>query len=380
MFKKFLPQIAIALVGAGALGGFFVWKNISLPDSASGVALPVLDYSHMPILSIVKNEDVLRPAIKQLGTKALMAKLVAESNGGSAFDCHQEAHAIGRLAYEIYKQLAFGDCDASCHSGCYHGAMERFLNEKGTADLAANIDSVCSSFKTSFSNFECLHGVGHGLLAYEDYDMPFAIQECQKLKDAFSTDSCYGGMFMENILTAQGLGASQKVFHATKWANKTDPLYPCDKLDQTNYDLQYQCYEMQTSWMLTIYGYDFKPVKAECLKAPQNMIPVCFKSFGRDAAGNSLRNPVTMKSTCGMVPAGDYYDQCVIGAVNVVVDFWGPALKGQAADFCKILTGEGKDTCYSTLAGRLPGLFSSHDDQAAACATFEDKYQKYCKI
>lgn len=379
MFNTLISKI---LIGAGiiaAFGGAVIYKNFS--ENEAKINLPPLDYSKMPVMSIVKNEEVLKPVLKQLGVQELMARLVTESNGGSDFDCHQEAHAIGRFGYEIYKQIVFGHCDAACHSGCYHGAMEIFLNEKGTANLSENIDSVCSLFKTTFGLFECLHGVGHGVLAYLDYAMPYAIDECKKLKDQFSTQSCYGGMFMENILTAQGLGANQKGVHTTRWANKTDPHFPCNKLDSNDYDLQYQCYQMQTSWMLTILGYDFKKVKDECLKATPSMTAVCFKSFGRDAAGNSLRDPEKMKSTCGLVTESQlYYDQCVVGAVNVIVDFWGPALKAQASEFCRILSGQGKDVCYQTVASRLPQLFARPEEKAPVCDTFETDYQKYCRI
>lgn len=372
--KDIIVYISAAIF---AIGGFFVYQNLT--DTNSNISLPPLDFSKMPAIAIAKNDKVLEPALKQLGVKTLMAKLVEESNGGTTYDCHQEAHNIGRIGYKIYKEKAFGECDANCHSGCYHGAMEKFLNEKGTANLSANIDGVCGLFKTTFGNFECLHGVGHGLLAYLDYDMPGTVDECKKLKDTFSVDSCYGGMFMENVLTAQGLGASEKPGHETKWANKTDPLFPCNALPESDYNLQYQCYQMQTSWMLTMFNYNFSKVKDECLKAPENMIAVCFKSFGRDAAGNSLRNPESIKKTCAMVPKiKDYYEQCIVGGVNVIVDFWGPALKGQAAELCKILTGTGKDVCYLTLASRLPQLFTTKEEQIAICSTFEADYQKYC--
>src|SRR3989338_3366873 len=86
-----------------------------------------VDYSSIPIIGIVKDEKLLKQALKNTSVKTLMARLVEESNGGTIFDCHQEAHGIGRVGYTIYKEKAFGECDSSCHSGCYHGAMESFF-------------------------------------------------------------------------------------------------------------------------------------------------------------------------------------------------------------------------------------------------------------
>ncbi len=255
-----------------------------------------ISFDGKDLKTIVNDKSLLSSYLKKNGIAEIMARLVQESGGGSSFDCHQEAHAIGRMGYEIVGEQAFQQCDASCHSGCYHGAMESFLNQNGTANLAQNIDDVCKKFGTSFGLFECLHGVGHGVLAYLDYDLPASINECRGLKDSFAQSSCYGGLFMENILTGQGLGASTQD-HNTQWVNKSDPNFPCDKVD-SSYPVQYQCWQMQTSWMLTLAGYNFDIVSRQCLKAPDNMIPVCFKSMGRDASGNTLRNPEKIVAIC----------------------------------------------------------------------------------
>lgn len=347
-------------------------------------ATPAQDYSQVSIIDVAKDKETLRPALQEIGIKTAMEKLVAETRGGSTFDCHQEAHNIGRIGYEIYKEEAFRQCDANCHSGCYHGAMEMFLREKGTANLAQNIKKVCDSFETQFGIFECLHGVGHGVLAYTDYDMPEALKKCGELKDSYSQTSCYGGLFMENILTAQGLGAAkgtgsgEEEYHETEWANKTDPHFPCNGIDQ-DFDLQYQCYQMQTSWMLYLNNYDFDRVAAECLKAPENMRSVCFKSYGRDASGNSLRDPVKIKETCAKAPRQkDFYEQCVTGAVNVIIDFWGPGLRGQASELCKMLDETGKKTCYEVVSQRVVDLFATAQEQDVVCETFESGFKDLC--
>lgn len=352
------------------LGGWFIFfgQNFIPPD-------PPIN-----ITETVRDEEKLEKALKKIGIEKAMAKLIEESGGGSVYDCHQEAHAIGRIGYSIFKEKAFAECNASCHSGCYHGAMEIFLNEKGTENLAADIDQVCSTFKTSFGNFECLHGVGHGVLAYVDYDMPLGLSECRKLNGGFAQSSCFGGLFMENILTAQGLGASQKQDHATEWANRKDPHFPCNGIDKSE-DIQHQCYLMQTSWMLTMYNYDFDKVAPECLKAPGNMKSVCYKSFGRDAAGHTLRNSQKIIEICKKVPAlADYKEQCAIGAVNVIVDFWGPGLRHQATELCRLFDGVAEKACYDTLIMRLPDVFGPEKMaiQKEICDGMEDSYAAIC--
>lgn len=324
-----------------------------------------------------KNETRLRELLSQAGARAIMNDLLLDSGGGSSIDCHQEAHLIGRLAYEQFGASVFGEGDASCHSGFYHGALEAFLAEKGTANLAKNVEDVCDAFPTLFGRFECLHGIGHGLMAYENYDLPQTLRTCDLLATDYDRSSCYGGIFMENIVAAQGFGAIPG--HDTKWANN-DPHFPCNAIDQSQ-SVQFQCYQMQTSWMLSLFAHDFDRVIPECLSAPANMISVCFKSFGRDAAGHTLRNPQKIRAICEKVPQdkdADYYRQCVIGAINVIVDFWGGGLANKGTELCATLPEKGKESCYATLASRLRDIFKEKEKRTAMCATFELAYQNRC--
>lgn len=374
----FTSGILIALV----VVGISLWHTPATSKPPQEITIPPTPVptpsTTINIFDIVKDNGQLKEVLAEIGVKTAMAKINEESAGGSTIDCHQEAHQVGRVGYTILKEKVFGECDASCHSGCYHGAMESFLNETGTTNLATNIERICTLFDTSFSIFECLHGVGHGILAYFDYDLPAGLKECQKLNGEFAQLSCIGGMFMENVLTAQGLGAD-KDGHATQWANRTDPHFPCNAID-TDFNVQYQCYQMQTSWMLTMYDYNFDRVRDACLTSPKKFIPVCFKSFGRDASGHTLRNPDEIIKLCAKVPDNtEYQEQCAIGAVNVIVDFWGPGLKHQAAELCQKFTEPFKKACYETLAERLTDVFKTPEERRTRCNEFEKDYQHVCE-
>ena len=305
----------------------------------------------------------------------MMEKLLQDAGGGAQIDCHQEAHLLGRTAYALFGAKAFEEGNASCHSGFYHGAMETFLFEEGTSNLAEKINNLCNIFNTQFGKFECLHGVGHGVLAFQDYDLPLALETCRKLATDYDAHSCYGGIFMENIITGQGLGAVSA--HETQWVSK-DPQFPCNSISD-DYNVQYQCYQMQTSCMHQLNNYNFPLVAQECARVRPDMISTCFKSYGRDAAGHTLRNNEKIVELCSHVPrTQDYYKQCVIGALNVIVDFWGAGLSDQASGLCKLINSDEKGTCYSILAGRLEGLYNSSSDITRICNTFEPQYQFLC--
>lgn len=325
--------------------------------------------------AVAARDEALRYWLAVAGPERLMANLLRKSRGGSAFDCHQEAHQIGRVAYGLYAAGAFQRGEASCHAGYYHGAMEAFLQEQGTRNLAADIDALCKSFETRFGRFQCLHGVGHGVMAYEDYDLPKALDTCARLKGRYAQGACQEGAFMENVVAAQGLGALRA--HKTKWVSQ-DPHFPCNAIRQDP-ALQFHCYQMQTSWMLTLYHYDFERVAEECVKTRGDMVPVCFKSLGRDIAAQTLRKPGEIVARCDRVPrVKDSYDQCIAGAVNVIVDFWGGKLGDQATELCRLVPAPSKGTCYAVVASRLVDVFRTPVERRRVCEGFEPPYQRLC--
>ena len=332
------------------------------------------EFAKVNVLKIAADEKQIGYWLRLVGPKKVMDKLIADSNGGTVGDCHQEAHLIGRAAYAILGPRAFTQGNSLCHSGFYHGAMEAFLVEKGTENLATNIDNLCNSFPTNFGNFECLHGVGHGVLAYVDYNLPEALKLCQKLSSSFGKNSCYGGIFMENIVVAAGNGA--KPSHETKWVS-LDPHFPCDAISKDR-DVQEQCYYMQTSRMINLFNHDYQRIVFECTRAPTDYIAPCFQSLGRDVAGQGLRSAETINDVCALAPR-EYFDRCIEGGLNVIIDFWGEALGDQAARLCRILAGaESKGRCYKILGTRIKQVFKSPVEINRQCDFSEESYKGVC--
>lgn len=321
-----------------------------------------------------ESEDEIRKYLKVFGVAKLRDKLISDSGGGTNFDCHQQAHKLGRMSYEIFGVKAFQTMDTSCHSGLIHGAMEVFLKEKGTANLSVDIKTLCDGADSAFGRFECLHGVGHGVMAYDDYDMPRALDSCKKLADDYSRESCYGGVFMENIIVSEGNGVVEA--HETKWVS-ADPYFPCNVVDQEE-RLQIQCYLMQTSRMLDLYSYDFIKVAKTCEEAPQNMRYICFQSMGRDASGQTLRDPLKTNSICKLAPS-NYYEDCLRGALYVFIEFWGDNMTNQPHGLCQVLNESEKNYCYTLLGARLPEVFGTSSQKIREICQFaETNYQSNC--
>lgn len=325
-------------------------------------------------VELVKNEKALKHWLIILGGSQLMDKLIFDTEGGSKVDCHQEAHLIGRTAFAVDKAKVFQKINYGCHSGFLHGALEGFIKSSGNQDIVKAVYKLCNTFQTSFTKFECLHGIGHGFTAYTDYDIPEGLGLCKSLPDDYARRSCFGGIFMENIMVAEGKGATPN--HESKWIN-SDPHFPCNKVEQDPL-VQYECYQMQTSRMLHLSNYNFGQIVSWCLKAPENMIPVCFRSMGRDIAGQTLRSPDGIISNCQASPR-EFFHECLTGAVNVVIDFWGEKLSDQPHQICKkLISNSDKSFCYQLIGTRLKDIFEDLPQIEKICRMSEGDFVDIC--
>lgn len=324
-------------------------------------------------MALFTDDDVLRSYVytfRPAETTKRLHELSAEFG-----DCHQSAHKAGRFAYEFFKEKAFQECSAECHSGCYHGATEAYFRDHGTANLAKNLGVLCGPVSNPFFNHQCIHGIGHGLMAWTNYDIRDALAGCDLLHER--RDSCYTGVFMENIVG--GLAKDEATNdptldrHITNYLSD-DPQFPCSVVDET---YKHACYFYQTSRMVKLFDGDFKKVAEACGKAPKAYHSICLQSMGRDVGGVNRGNPAGAIATCANAPAGALRRDCIAGAVQD--SFWDPSGQDNAIAFCTLLTdAEEKKGCYDTIFGRAP-LVLAGNDLKQFCEKVEKPYQTSCE-
>lgn len=255
--------------------------------------------------------------------KEILAAMEAARTQNSTIEnsCHPVSHAIGRFAFEKYGNVgdAFESCDFSCHSGCYHGVMERMFYGNSTdynqhlsfSDIAGFMPTVCSpdKFKDPTPNliFQCLHGVGHAVLYTIDYKLEEALQLCDLLPTDYDRNSCYGGVIMENVTAFE---------KDKRDLDERDPHYPCNKLDQR---YGYQCYLMQTS-VMGEYGYSYAQVADLCEDAGMFKAQ-CQTSLGRDLSNLArIGNKQLVVDTCMIKEDSLFSHNCFAGAVYALID------------------------------------------------------------
>lgn len=251
--------------------------------------------------------------------------------------CHPFAHVIGRAAVEKYPDVAdaYTKGDHFCWSGYYHGVMEKILYDTPQEDLPATINAICDSVpgkaSYSFDYYNCVHGLGHGVMYVTDNELFDALVMCDNLDGSWEQESCYGGVFMENVIT-------DFENHHTDYLKPEEPLYPCTAVPEKN---KHACYLMQTSYVLKQNSYNFVDAFAQCATAEDNHRDTCYQSIGRDASGSTVSDITRTKAYCLLGTTDRQRTGCVVGAVKDFISYFHSNV--QAKQFCNSFLAEDKN-------------------------------------
>lgn len=303
-------------------------------------------------------DKLFREVLKTHSTVEALQRIEKFSDEDSEIrrDCHPIVHAIGRETFRIKTNIhdSFSACDQTCHSGCYHGAVERFLRgdniyaeanrHPSTTELKQKAAGACDPKLALRFHFQCLHGLGHALLFFSRYKLQQSLEVCDFLPEAWSRSSCYGGVFMENVFNATP---------ETRDLSPTDYHYPCNKLDQK---YRSECYVMQTSRM-TEMGLSTDNIFRECAKAGEFQVS-CAISIGRDLSNDVRLGQFRSTAEKCELGVGAARLACLRGAVYALIDnTWDGRY---ALPFCAALSHESdRSICYRESVDYLKETFET---------------------
>jgi hypothetical protein len=265
-----------------------------------------------------------------------------ESTAYVKTNCHQIAHVIGRTASKKYSDIsaAYNEGDNFCWSGYYHGVMEGVANSLGTDKLLAQLDTICDgteqSGRYSFYHYNCVHGLGHGLMVVYENELFQSLDACDGLTDEWEQQSCYGGVYMENVM------AEHNPDHTTKYLKRDQPLYPCTEVQEK---YKHSCYMMQTSFALVALDQDYNKVFELC-STVGDYSAICYQSLGRDASGSTTSDPTRTRDLCMLGQHIEAQKNCVKGAVKDFISYHHD--DKEALKFCDALIATLKTTCTET--------------------------------
>lgn|GEM_PF-1252137 len=274
-------------------------------------------------------------------------------------DCHQVVHDLGNDAAVHYGDIgiALSYEGSACWSGYYHGIIEFALSQYDNEELLDQIAGVCdvaAEVPYSFTHYNCLHGVGHGVMLRLNSDLFASFPYCEKYTNEWELRSCISGAFMENVVSGQQVALlnTEGVYSESEpTLSDTDLMYPCNAIDKYLED----CYNMQTSWVLWNNGRSYEDGFNRCDDVQSDYVPVCYRSMGRDISGDSLVDPDTIVNLCTL---GDpeLHIECYIGGMlNAIFHYNDTAV---ATVICDMLPAEHIETCYANRDGAAATLTS----------------------
>jgi hypothetical protein len=290
--------------------------------------------------------------------------------------CHRIAHTIGAAAlvrYEGNVARTFAEGSPSCWSGYYHGVLERSLlgvQSRTPASLAAVARRLCADSGVRVVRwvaYQCLHGLGHGLMITTGYELPLSLDVCGRLQTAWDRQSCKGGVFMENNSSLYGF--------RSRFLRDDDPLYPCNDVARSD---KRRCYELVTTRILQVIGFDWDEVARVCSTVERGWVAACFRSFGRDASAQSGRDPDEILRLCALARPYGRDAECISWAARDLTA--SDAGTERAGRLCAAVSARVRESCYRSI-GALVGMLSPAErSRVAGCraASPVARYAGWC--
>jgi hypothetical protein len=307
------------------------------------------------------------------GAKVALGTFAAQIAADPAIEsgCHRMAHAIGSASLTRNKGdvgKAFAEGDSTCWSGYYHGILERALYGAASDVVVTRaVRDLCAQVQQTspvFIYYQCVHGLGHGLMIHFGLDLPKALQFCEKLRTTWDQTSCDGGVFMENFNTSYGV--------TSRYVKDDDPIYPCNVIAERH---KLYCYMQVTDRILTLNSYDFPTTAATCMQSEPEWRGICYQSYGRSVSGNSRLDQARMVELCGSTPE-QYATECIYGVVRDITS--NDASADRAMSFCKAVAAVLRPRCFYGLGTIVSGFDTTGAELRSTCAVVATAYRDEC--
>ena len=223
--------------------------------------------------------------------------------------CHPIAHRIGAgalLRFHGDVGRAFADGSPACGSGYYHGLLaveaRRRGRRRGRPAWRASSARTSASSREPFTHYQCVHGLGHGLMLYAKYDLPRALDLCHELP--VESDSGSRAPAASSWRTSRPRSApSRSGSRTTTCSIRARSSRPPTSSTATCSSPRTSCPRVNSDWAETARW---------CRKSDAEFVKYCFQSMGRDASGYARQEPAKILGFCAA--AGDMRDECLFGA------------------------------------------------------------------
>jgi hypothetical protein len=394
--------ILLIAIGLGGVAACSRGTPAPRPTQATGTQA-VAEADSIPVSGVGPEvASVFRLARSPGGVRTALDSLQALVDRDSVlgFRGHELAHALGRFAMGERKQLSMlRECTPIFQSGCFHGALEGYFLQGGTAD-AESVRQICperpAPGQRGYEVLECWHGLGHGLMVHFKGDFSQAVPLCDRLQPETARRECTDGIFMERAIRAVGtpsinVGTGPAMGHGGHGGghahgahgDSQPPAAPARlsnaELQQlcTAVDARYQpsCWAYQSVALFDVVGVDADAVLRACDQAPAAAVRDCYQGFGKQYLGALGGDVAEMIAGCQQGNRALAAD-CMLGGVEYFTDIEWTIEPG--IEFCAQVPDDAKPKCYDLIGRRLALVHPEPRQAEAACRRVEAAFVPAC--
>jgi hypothetical protein len=318
----------------------------------------------------------------------------------AGIDTHLLGHVVGD---QLFKQMGVEGikyCTQDFRNACSHSIVINIFLQKGEKAIP-EIQKACHSAPGGIGAYTmCIHGLGHGILAYVNYDFQRTETLCKKFgtKEYNNREyiECMGGAVMEII---SGGGHSHDIWQIqhNKYLSLSDPLSLCR---QSFFDDETRgiCYIYITPYLFEAAGMDignpnpkYYPKAFSYCNQIQDSVnkDICFAGFGKEFIGIANNKDIRNMGSLTFAQVNLVYQWCLmaenkngVGACIQSADeslFWGGENSPDASfRLCETVASDYQDRCFGSLASSISYFIKNPNDKKALCSRLPEKYQPNC--
>jgi hypothetical protein len=329
-------------------------------------------------------------------------------------DIHLLGHYIGYVLYDQEGIRGIQDCTNDFRNACSHSVVISAFLEHGASALK-DIAAACAVAPGGRGAFTmCYHGLGHGILAYLNYDFSKVPAMCRQASEFGASATpplngavnrfinaeyeCIGGAVMEMTAGDHDPVAWEK--QVPIYTPDSDPLMPCDSSYVPDGAKQI-CYTYITYRMFVAAHVDqgnpdpmlFPKAFSYCNAIPSSDTKdraACYGGFGKEFVG--MVNARDIRDVGAMAPesvaqvrawcalAGNVEGEAACDSTTLSSLFWGGENDPRASlIFCGLdADPHSRDACYSHLVDEALYFLGGTPAIQGVCEGVPEPRRSYC--
>lgn len=299
--------VFMLMVSFGAL--FFIYqKNSTGLEFTGDLSTDISVFSELPAQNLPNELERLADEEGALYAFDILRGISATNTPTTVqgLRLHTLGHVVSDKLYQQQGLEGVRHCTAEFSYSCFHSILSREILKRGDLEIK-EIYEECGAL-TEVAR-DCPHGIGHGLVALNDYqDALIPLEKCAELTEPNSNgiDDCVTGVIMEfNMHTMWSPGGEEH-----RPLDERGLYYPCDSVRKEYIN---ECYDFHPKWWFAMYGWDnYQKVGELCeVVTDSEGRAWCFRRIGFNLREDPNLAVGEMKNTCMTMPSDDGQAYCL---------------------------------------------------------------------